>query len=274
MVLAIEYIAYTRHEPANVGTNGAACLFSVIALAAGGYAMNLQKRRWSYRARKRLMLGMPIAVVTLVMTVMNFCEKLPSAERTSGDMAVADTGILEGPGSQELLAAGWYGKGEEDGVVAVVVSFAENSAESLAFNRALRQRVSYATLTVINQSRPQPTAVRCSNVGVVLDSGAEMLSMEAKPLVRVTGAVDEVLMQRLAEVRTLPTGAVASDIPICLNADFKWERVRAVKVAFDNRVIVIPGRMMTGDEKFSVLMESNMGAKSEVEVPADSFHDM
>ena len=267
ILLVTEQIAYTNHEPANIILNSFACLFAVVALGIGGYAKTLQKRHRSRRTRNRLLIGMPIAALTLVVTLMNFHGKMPSAERPPDDAMAIDSPL--GPESQELFGPGWYGKTQAKGIEAVVVSFAENAPESRAFNRLLRQRVSYATMTVSNENRPQPAVLLSANVTLMLTTGEELPSLEAKPLLRVE-STDEALVRHLAATRTLATGEMAIDIPICVNADFRWERVGAVKLTFDGFVLLVPGRMVTADEKFSLLMKSDAAAKPAEAPPAGS----
>lgn len=260
IVLATEQIAYTSHEPANIVLNSFACLFSVAALAIGGYTQTLQAHYRSRRTRNRLLIGMPVAALTLAVTIVNFRGHLPSAGKPA-DGAVSASVALE-PESQEMFGPGWYGEAHANGIEAVVVSFAENAPQSRAFNRLLRQRVSYATMTVINQSRQQPAVLKSAQVMLVLASGEEVPSLAARPMIRVADA-DEAVMQHLAETRTIAQGAIAPDIPICADADFRWERVRAVKLIFDGFALLVPGRMMTADEKFSLMMKQEATTKPE-----------
>ena len=253
VVLIAEQIAYVREEPANVFLSGFACLFAVAALIAGIYAQLSQARHWSRRVRNRLLVGMPVAALTCVMTLANFFDKPASAEQALDGASSAHISLE--PESQELFGPGWYGEGQVNGVEAVVVSYAENAPESRAFNRLLNRRVSFAKMTVSNYGRPQPIMMRSAQVGLLLASGEEVLSLDAKPLLNVTGDTSEALMQRLSDTQTLAVGAMVPDIPICADADFRWERVRAVKLTLDGFTLVVPGRMVTGDEKFTLLMK-------------------
>ena len=266
IALVTEYISYTSHKPDNVFLNSFACLFSLCALGTGGYAKKLQAHAWSRRARNRLRIGMPIAALTLAVAIVNFYNKLPSAGKVP-EGAISSS-ISLAPESEDMFGPGWYGEGQANGIEAVVVSFAENAPESRAFNRLMNRRVSYATMTVVNRSRPQPVILQCAQVGLVLASGEEIPSLAAKPLLRIADA-NESVIQHLSETRMLPSGAMAPDIPVCADADFRWERVRAVRLVFDGFVMLVPGRMMTADEKFSVLTKSDAGGtKPAVSQPA------
>jgi hypothetical protein len=257
--LIAELVAHTRQEPANVFLSGFAALFALAALAAGGYAQTVQLRYWSRRARNRLLVGMPVAALTLAMATVNFYERQIPAERAPAEPDAASAGTPDGSGKPEVFGPGWYGEGQENGVVAVVVSFAENAAESRAFNRFVNRPVSYATLTVINRGGPLPAVLKSVRVGLLLDSGEEAQSLDVKPLLH---AADAELKRRLSEPRTLAAGAMLPDIPVCLDAGFRWERVQGVKVALDGRTLLVPGRMLTAEEKLVLLAVPAAAAKA------------
>jgi hypothetical protein len=243
--LIIELVAHTREELPNVFLNALAGLLALAALGAGGYAQTVQLRHWSRRARNRLLVGVPVGALTLAMVVVNFYEKQIPVRGTPPAPAGAARGAED---RAALFRPGWYGQGQENGVLAVVGSFDEGAAESREFNRLVTRSVSYATLTVINQGNALPVVLKSVRVGLLLDSGEEAQSLDVKPLLNAAGT-DEGLKRRLSEPKTIASGAMVADIPVCLEPGFRWERVREVEVALGDRVLLVQGRMMTAEEK-------------------------
>ena len=253
IALITELVAYTRHESANPFFNASAGLLTVAAFGAGGYALMVQLRYWSQRVRRRLQVGLTVAVLTMVMVIANYYEPyLPSAGGQPDADPVKKEVVPVAPEDQSLLKPGWYGELQQDGVLAVISSFAENASESRQFNRRVVKPVSYAALSVINLGSPAPIILRSLQVGLVLDSGEEVQSLAVKPLMH-PGPENEILLKRLVEPQTLAIGVMASDIPVCREPGFKWECVRGVNVMFNARTVTIPGRMMTADEKRALL---------------------
>lgn len=255
VVLVItELIATSRHEPANPFFNGVAGFLTVAAFAAGGYAMLLQLRSWSESVRRRLRIGLTIAVFTLVMVSVNGISALHPAGEGDADgetRAEADPGVGAGAAAedQSLFKSGWYGELQQDGVLLVVSSFPENAAESRSFNRRIMKSVSYAALSVVNLGRSTPVALRTLQVKLLLDSGEEVQSLDVRPLLQARADANRELLARLETPLTLAAGGMAPDIPICLESPFDWGRVRAVTVGLSPKECVVQGRMLTADQK-------------------------
>ncbi len=252
--LLAELVASTRHESVNPFVNAGAGLFTVAALGAGGYALIIQFYYWSQRVRRRLQVGLMIAVLTLLMETANFYERRPLSVGKGAEIAtvkVASEPVA--PEDPSLFKPGWYGELKKDGVLAVVSSFAENAAESRQFNRRVAKPVSYAVLSVVNLGCSSPVVLRSLQVGLLLDSGEEVQSLAVKPLLHPSG-MNESLLKRLVEPQKLAIGVMVPDIPVCREPGFQWGRVRGVKVTFEAGTVTIPGRMMTAGEK-RVLLE-------------------
>lgn len=262
IALIMELIAYSRHEAANPFFNGFAGLCAAGALGAGLYAQIVQLHHWSRRVRSRLQVGMTVAVLTLVLAAVNFYEKhVPSAAGAPATVLEGAAGAPAQPEDRSLVKPGWYGELQRDGVLAVVSSFAENAFESRQFNRRLSKPVSYATLSVINLGSPVPVVLRSLQVGLLLDSGEEVQSMEVKPLLSMADGNNS-LVRRLAEPQTLAAGAMVPDIPVCLEPGFQWERVCGVKITLSAGTVMIPGRMMTVPEKRALLEKATASRSS------------
>ncbi len=251
--LLAELVASSRHESVNPFVNAGAGLFTVAALGAGGYALIIQLRYWSQRVRRRLQVGLTIALLTLLMETANFCERrAPSVGKGVEAASVKAAGKPVAPEDQSLFKPGWYGELKQEGLMAVVSSFAEDAAESRLFNRRVAKPVSYAVLSVINLGCSSPVVLRSLQVGLLLDSGEEVQSLAVKPLLNPSG-MNESLLKRLVEPQKLAIGVMVPDIPVCREQGFQWGRVRGVKLTFDSGTVTIPGRMMTAVEKRALL---------------------
>ncbi|HNX34497.1 MAG TPA: hypothetical protein PKM57_07710 [Kiritimatiellia bacterium] len=261
VALIMELVAYTRREAANPFLNGVTGLFALAALGAGCYAQIVQFHHWSRRVRHRLQVGLTVTLLTLLLVVVNVYDKVtPPAGDAPAEPVAATT--ADAPAAQEdtsLVKPGWYGELQQDGVMAVLASFADNASESRQFSRRVTKPVSYATLSVINLGSPVPVVLRFLEVGLLLDTGEEVQSLAVKPLLHAAGG-NESLARRLTAPQTLGTGAMLPDIPVCLAPGFRWERVRGVKLNLNARDVVIPGRMMTADEK-RLLLEKTTASK-------------
>ena len=273
VALITELVAYTRHESANPFFNAAACLLTVAALGAGSYALIVQFHYWSQRVRRRLQVGLTVAVLTLLMETANFYERsVPSVGNGPDTALVKKAGEPVVSEDQSLFKPGWYGELQQAGVMAVVSSFAENASESRQFSRRVAKPVSYAVLSVVNLGSSSPVVLRSLQVGLLLDSGEEVQSLVVKPLLHPS-AGNESLFKRLVEPQTLAVGVMAPDIPVCREPGFQWERVRGVKVTFDTGTVTIPGRMMTAEEKRALLERTTVSknASSTTNLAAEAW---
>ncbi len=257
-----ELIAHSRHEPPLLLLSILAGLFAIASIVTGGYAQTVQLTHWSRRVRNRLMVGFPVSVLTLVSAAVNvYKQQAPTVQTESSSLSAAHTPYRMEE-DRSLFKPGWYGEGQASGVQAVVTSFEENAAESRAFNRNTTEPVVYATLTVINLGNPLPVTLKQTRVTLLLESGEEVRSKEVKPLLRLP-ALDDRMRQVLAEPRVIVPGAMAADIPILLDSQFRWERVQAVKVSLLDGDLLVAGRMLTAEEK-RALAEKTTNAKNAV----------
>jgi hypothetical protein len=246
--LTAELLAMSRNTPPNLFISGLAGVLALAALLSGGYAQAIQRHRWSRHVRNRLLVGFPAAALTLLVCVMNFCGKRALAVAVPLEPESASAEVTGEDEDTALFKPGWYGERLEIGVMVIVSSFAENAAESRAFNRFTSRPVSYAALTLINQDSPIPVALSTARIKAFLDTGEEVQSLN---IIEQLKAGDNArrLIQRLAGLKQLTAGAMAADIPVCLPERFDWTRVQAVKITLESRELIVPGRMMTADEK-------------------------
>jgi len=273
VLIITELIATSRHEPPNPFFNGFAGLLTVAAFVAGGYAMLLQFRSWSQSVRRRLRIGLTIAVFTLVMVSVNGISALhPAGVGADGSRAETD-GVAAEPEDQSLFKSGWYGELQQDGVLLVIASFPENAAESRRFNRRIRKDVSYATLSVVNLGSPAPVTLRSLQVTLLLDSGEAIQSLDVRPLLQARGDQNRELLARLETPLTLVAGGMAPDIPICFESQPDWDRVRGVKVTFLPNEYVVRGRILTADQKREIVEKParKQGGTSSTNVTAESW---
>ena len=222
------------------------------ALGTGIYAQMNQLRCWSRQTRQRILIGLPVALLTLATVIPNFFEKPALGELMRGTPRVAqatpppaDTRETD----EALVKPGWYGELQRDGLLLIVSSYEENAFESRAFNKRLYKPVSYATFTVINLSSDVPIAVSSLQVKAHLDTGEVTLSLPIEPLLSQNAQANRNLVQRLALPQQLAIGGMLPDVPICMASDFSWSRVIAVTVILGGREITVPGRVMTAEEK-------------------------
>jgi len=261
-IVAGEAVHHDRTTSGAVGLNIAAGFAIALSLALGLIAVAVQQRQWSRRARNRLVLGFPIALLSLLMLVVDAASR--GSARGGLGKAGPSPSALSSPEPVRLaplFQSGWYGEAHQDGLLLVVTSFHTNSVESRAFNRALRKPVSYATLSVINLGSAAPVVLRRAEVFFLLDSGETQSSLEVKPLL-APHSEHAALRKRLAVPREVKGGGMVADLPICVERDFPWERVAAVLISLHDRTCTIPGRMMTEKEKRALLEQNTERAST------------
>jgi len=253
---AVEFIAPLRAaSSANLLTMLAGTL-ALAALGLGLYAQNTQRRLWSRRVRRRLLLGIPVAFLTLLTVVANVLFPQASLRPAAPDEATPSS--AQRPAKTEdtsLIKPGWYGELQQDGVLLVITSFPENATESRQFNRRLLKPVSYATLSIINLGGAERAILNALEVALRLDSGEAQRSLVVRPLL-AHHAANTALLERLAVPQEIAVGAMAADIPVCLAPDFPWDRVNAVAVTLGERTFNVPGRMVTAEEKLAMVEKS------------------
>ena len=268
-----ELISHATATNTNTFFNVLSTSLGVVAIGLGLSAQSAQLRRWNRNTRQRIMIGLPIAMLTLVAVIPNFFEKpdlgdllnnipktptAPSspvspapaadARKTVGSPvppAPADARKTD----DSLVKPGWYGELQHDGLLVIVSSYEENASESRRFNSRLPKPVSYATFTVINLGNATPTVINNLQVSARLASGETVQSLPVRPLLDLNAASNSDLLKRLALPQQLAIGGMFPDVPICMPADFLWSRVLTVTVTLGVQEIAVPGRVMTADEK-------------------------
>jgi len=263
--LANEFVAHENQTNTSTLCSIVSVVFGASAFALGTHALVEQRRRWSSRTRRRLLLGLPVAGLTLLSVAPNFweapvSEKTPAAPSASSPTApTAATNAVAGT-DDSLAKPGWYGEYTQDGVVVAVSSFEPNAFESQRFNRRLRKPVSYATFTAINLGRATPVVLNNLRATLRLDSGETVQSLPIEPLLEENGEANRPLLKRLAPPLKLGAGEMLPDVPICMASDFAWSRVTAVSLSLDGGEVAIPGRMMTAKEK-NALLDKHAGKR-------------
>ncbi len=254
-----ELVAGTGHTNTNTFFNILTVCLAAAALVTGIYAQMIQLRRWSRQTRQRILIGLPVALLTLITVIPNFFEKpsLGNMERGAPHAAKAPLPPADTRETDEsLVKPGWYGELQRDGFLLIVSSFEENASESRQFNRRLFKPVSYATFTVINLGSATPIALNSLQVKAQLDTGEVTQSLPIEPLLSQNAQANRDLVRRLALPQQLAIGGMIPDVPICMQLGFSWSRVIAVTVTLGGREVTVPGRVMTAEEKKAFLDKS------------------
>ncbi len=254
--LAVGFMAHLRTTSSSNLLTILAGTLTLAALGLGLYAQNAQRRLWSRRVRRRLVIGIPVAFLTLLTVVANVL--FPQAALRPAAPDVATPSSAQHPAKTEdtaLTKPGWYGELQQDGVLLVLTSFPENATESRQFNRRLLKPVSYATLSIINLGSAERPILNALEVALRLDSGETAQSLAVRPLL-AHHAATAALLERLAVPQEIAVGAMAADIPVCLAPSFPWDRVTAVAVTLGKRTFTVPGRMVTAEEKRAMIEKS------------------
>ena len=231
------------------------CL-GVTAIGMGIYAQTFQVRRWSRQTRQRIAIGLPVALLTLVSVMPNFFEKKALEDTLRGAHHTAKTPPPSADAretDESLVKPGWYGELQSDGLLMIVSSFEENAIESRQFNRRPFKPVSFATFTVINLGSAMPVALNSLQVKTHLDTGEALQSLPLEPLLSQNAQANRDLIKRLALPQQLAIGGMIPDIPICMASGFSWSRVIAVTAILGGREMTVPGRVMTAEEKKTLL---------------------
>jgi len=231
-----------------------ASIFASAALGLGIAALVSQLHNWSRRVRKRLLIGLPLTLFSLLVIAANLFvphdrNSLPHADNT----AVSSARPAPAIGDTSLVKSGWYGELQQDGLLLVITSFPDSSEETQRFNRRTCKPVSYATLSVINLGCPVPAVLKTLEVNLRLDSGETVQSLAVKPLLTQNMQANADLLKRLALPQEISIGAMLPDIPLCQEPGFSWNRVSAVMVTLGTRTFGVPGRLMTAEEKAALI---------------------
>lgn len=229
---------------------------TLAALIIGGYAQVTQLRQWSWRVKRRLLIGIPVALLTAIAVTSNFYAKYAPLGESAHLTSNRDAACAPVPENTDLIKPGWYGELQLDGLLLVVTAFEDNASEALRFNRRLYKPVSYATASIINYGSPVPVVLQSLQAGLSLDSGETVQSLAVRPLLEQKTTANADLLRRLTEPQELVVGAMLPDLPICVETNFPWAHVSAVSLRFSTRTVAVPGRMMTADEKRALLDKS------------------
>lgn len=258
IVAIAEIIARASKELTHPAFNVLSAAAVLVALAAGFYAQTTQLHRWSRSVKRRLLIGMPVALLTGLVVIDNFYDKYDVPDRPVTDQPIRPTKTEDPSEDNALVKPGWYGEFQQGGLFLVVASFEDNAADAKRFCRRLFKPVSFATLSLINLGSPEPVVLKSLQVVLRMDSGEEIQSLAVKPLLEQKAGANADLLQSLTVPRTLAAGAMFPDIPVCQETNFPWAHVSAVTVSLSSRNITIPGRMMTVNEKQMMLDKASV----------------
>ncbi len=253
-----------RRPPAALDVT--AIVFGLAAAAFLLVAQRAQTRTWSRRAQKRIRTGTLLVVLLLLIGTAGLVNRPRSAAdepraaaevvRTEDTRAAAPPRPAAHGDDSALEKPSWYGEKQQDGLLLVVISYAEDSREALQFSRRLLTSVSYAALTLINAGSTTPIALKTLRVKLRLDAGEVRSSLPVEPLLEQRADENRELLKRLALPQDLAFGGMLADVPICLPPGFSWEHVAAVIVTVDAQEIVVPGRLMSAEEKRGLLAKT------------------
>lgn len=249
MGIVLEIVAQIRSKPISLWFNSAVGFLAAMAFTVGIHAMVLQSKRWSLRARNWLRIGLPTTLLILTFSIVNFFRHDMYVERTADSRLSSTSGGDEKDDvDTSLYKPGWHGEFAQNGVMVVITAFAENALESRLFNQRLTKPVSYASLSVINQS-PQPITLPRLQVAIRLDDDTAVMSYPGRQILQAKANANQDLLGRLGEPLTVAPGGMAPDIPICLPPDFPWERVQQVRFTIGEQDWIVAGRIVTAEEK-------------------------
>ncbi len=231
-----------------------ASVFTSAALGLGIAALISQRHIWSRRVRKRLLIGLPLTLFSLLVIAANYFvppapNRIPHADNT----AISSARPVPAIGDDSLVKPGWYGELQQDGLLLVITSFPDNSEETRHFNLRTRKPVSYATLSIINRGCQIPAIIKTLEVTFRLDSGETVQSLSVKPLLTQNMRDNTEILKRLDLPQKIPIGAMLPDIPLCQEPGFSWKRVSAVIVTLGARTFSVSGRLMTAEEKAALI---------------------
>jgi hypothetical protein len=273
----------------NPALNAAAAGIAAAAFVFGFYAEVVQIRYWDPKVRVRLFVGMPVAVLVLIVAGVNFYRQyqpVPHAtlrpagaeppEAVTNDTAAAVEEPAPGaPEDTSLFKPGWSGEGELDGVIATVNSYNENATESRQFNRRLiRKKVAYAVLSIMNKGE-KPVTLTSFQLTVTEREGMTRKSLSAKALLNENAAANGDQLALLVTPRTLAPGAMLANIPVCLPEGFAWDSVISAAFPLGEKDVVIQGRMLTAEQREALLVPEGekASATNAPAKPADKYFE-
>ena len=256
MALLGEAVARANQTAVSPAVNLFAGALTLVAVGAGAYAQASQLRLWSRRVRKRLLIGLPVAVLTGLVVAANWIGVTAQPAHVAAEPApsVPAAGPAQPDGA--LCKAGWYGELQQDGVWLVLTSFPDDALEAKLFGRGLLKPVSYATLSIINTGNTTPLVLHTFQVTLHLATGEEAQSYSLQQLTAWGTDRMAEIGKRLAAPYSLPLGGMIPDVPVCLEQGFDWARVSAVTVNVGQRALTLRGRMLSAAEKLSLLQQS------------------
>lgn len=268
IILAVAHIiASIREEPSNAILSAAAAVLAAGSFLSGFYAAIVQIRYPRPRAGRRLMLGLPAAILVFIVIGGDLFKRYarldpgdghphreePPREAAPGDpdaprerpAPAAGTGKEADPAS----APRWYGEGRRDGLEAALVAFPENAAESRRFNQRVSRAVSYAALAVMNLGKTPAEMGAIEPPVLKMENGSEMKSLPVPEYPGERAGRNADLPAAPAPGGALPPGGMSAVIPVCMPPAFDWADVSSVRVKIGGKVLEIKGRMMTAEER-------------------------
>lgn len=257
LVLIAPLLSRASQTDAFVGINAFAGACAAASLATGIHAQVSQLRCRSRRVRRKVLMGIPVALCTALAVLANVRgHYAPTIKEDAPRVPVQTAKRDSEPEDNSLIKPGWHGELLSSGVLLVITSFEDNASESRRFNRGLFKPVSYATLSVINTGSTSPAVLASPEVTLHLDSGEKTTSLPVRELLSHSTGKDETLLKRLADQQLIPVGGMIPDIPLCVNTPFDWKHVVAVEVSLGAGSVLVPGRLMTAAEKQAVLFRN------------------
>lgn len=234
-----------------------ATTLAILAFVAGVSAQIMQHGRASLRAKRMLLISLPLSVITLALIlVANRRERALMAGDESGEEGITSTAQISGRDTavDPLFAPGWYGTLEREGLLVVVTSFDDTTQEARTFNGALNRPLHYATLTVINRSPletlppPTLTAITALHADNTETPAANLLNLLK------SGPLSAPLRRQLDDAtQPLAPGAMVANLPLGFPTTLNWRSVVAVGLTLGGRPLLIQGRLLTSAEKRALL---------------------
>jgi len=275
------FTAHTKGENTNIVLSILSTVLATAAAIFGACAQVIQLSTWSHRARNRILIGLPVALLTLASVIPNFWEtkivhvntyRATSVASHASPSPIPKAAPQKHAVNSDLPLPGWYGETQQDGLLLAVSSFDPKADESQRFNRNLSTPVAYATFTVINIGHTLPVVLTSLQASLHLGSGKTVQSLALEPLLDQNVQAYRTLRSRLALPQELVLGNMLADVPICMKPDFSWSDVKGVSILFGTQKITLQGRVMTADEKKKLLSKSTqkrpLGATNSVSAEA------
>ncbi len=266
---AFALTALDAYLPPTIPTIAAALAF--IAIVAGACAQVLQRRRASRRANRMLRIGLPLALLTLLLITINHLQS-DSKNRAPSDGSDSVTptnySLDTPPDEHPLFAPSWYGTAEFNGFLVIANSFASTSHEAKEFGAMVSQPVQHARITIINRSGIDPLLPNLLGVRALHPDSTETECLNIYNLLRANAAANT-MRTRLQKLTPLIIGAMAPDLPLAFPPDLDWHNVTALRIKLGTTTLLVPGHVLTSEEKRR-LLDSSPPPPPQSNLPAPS----